>query len=320
MVYRCRNEKGWPIAEIRGAVEELTGYTAAELEDGGFEERLVHPDDQEAVWREVQAALADGEPFELTYRILTKDGTTRWVWERGQRVAREHRDEDVLEGFITDITERKADERELERQIERLERFASVVSHDLRNPLNVAHGRIELEREANASEHLDAAQEAVERGLDLVHDLLALAREGEQVQEAGPVALSGALERCWQNVETDDATLAVETERTIRADPTRVEQLLENLLRNAVRHGGSDVTVTLGDLPDGFYIEDDGPGIAEPAREKIFQMGYSTDDEGTGFGLNIVREIVAAHGWEIAATDSATGGARFEITGVQDAR
>lgn len=84
--------------------------------------------------------------------------------------------------------------------------------------------------------------------------------------ETEPVELADLVEACWQTVETASAGLVVETETTIQADPSRLQQLFENLLRNAVEHGGEDVTITIGDLPDGFYVEDDGQGIPEDER------------------------------------------------------
>jgi signal transduction histidine kinase len=74
--------------------------------------------------------------------------------------------------------------------------------------------------------------------------------------------------------------------------------------------------VTVGDLDGGFYVEDDGPGVPEDDRESVFTAGYSTADDGTGFGLSIVKQVTDAHGWSIALTESGAGGARFEITGV----
>jgi len=95
-----------------------------------------------------------------------------------------------------------------------------------------------------------------------------------------------------------------------------MQQLLENLLRNAVEHGGDTVTITVGGLNDGFYFEDDGPGIPENERNNVFETGYSTAKGGTGFGLSIVKQIATAHGWEICVTEGSEGGARFEIRGV----
>ena len=218
-----------------------------------------------------------------------------------------------------DITELRAlqrRERELERQNERLDRFVGVVSHDLRNPLYTAQGRLELARGECDSEHLAGAADAVDRGVALIEDLLALARHGEPVGEVEPVSLPGTVDDCWRTVETGDARLVARTGRTVRADPGALKQLLENLFRNAVEHGDEAVTVTVGDLDGGFYVADDGPGIPEGEREQVFEAGYSTADGGPGLGLSIVHEIVEAHGWNVRIAESETGGTRFELTGV----
>lgn len=134
--------------------------------------------------------------------------------------------------------------------------------------------------------------------------------------ELEDVWLSDLIARYWQNVDTAEATLHIDTTQTIRADSPRLQQLFENLIRNAVEHGGADVAVRIGDLPDGFFIEDDGSGIPEETRTRVFEAGYTTADEGTGYGLQIVNEIAVAHGWEISVTESDDGGTRFEITDI----
>jgi PAS domain S-box-containing protein len=215
------------------------------------------------------------------------------------------------------VTDQVEDRRALERQNERLDEFASIVSHDLRSPLNVAEGHVELARQASEGGHLDAAADAIDRSLELIDELRLLTQEGKPLNSTEAVSLSETLETCWQHVETEQATLDVETDRVIRADRNRFRQLLENLFANAVTHGGADVTVRVGALDDGFYVEDDGPGIPESERDDVFAAGYSTADAGTGFGLRIVDEIVTAHGWRIELTEGSDGGARFEITGVE---
>jgi PAS domain S-box-containing protein len=223
-------------------------------------------------------------------------------------------------GVAMDVTERRRRERELQRQNERLEEFAGVVSHDLQNPLNVAAGRVELAREECDCDHLADAARALDRMDELVTDLLRLAREGTRVDDIESVALPGLIEECWGTVEAPGATLDVETALTIRADPRRLRHLLSNLLRNAVEHGATagGVTVTVGTLDDGtgFYVADDGPGIPDDERERVFESGYSTETDGTGFGLAIAEEAAEAHGWSIDATESAAGGARFDVSGV----
>ena len=219
-------------------------------------------------------------------------------------------------GVLRDITEHKEYERELEAQNERLEEFSTIVSHDLRNPLNVAEGRLELANEECDSDHLDPIGRALGRMDTLITDLLALAREGKSTTDITSIKASMLAEDCWRNVDTRDASIVTDIERTIRADEGRLSQVFENLIRNAVEHGGDGVTVRVGELDDGFYIEDDGPGIPVGEHEDVFDAGYSTSGEGTGFGLSIVKQVVDTHGWEIYLTEGSDGGARFEITGV----
>jgi signal transduction histidine kinase len=155
----------------------------------------------------------------------------------------------------------------------------------------------------------------------LIDDLLTLARQGETVTDFDSIDLAALVENCWGTVETTNASLVVEidSETSIQGDASRLKQVFENLMRNAVEHGGPDVTVTVGELDDGFYVADDGPGIPEEDRSQIFDAGYSTANAGTGFGLSIVDQIVGAHGWSIQVSESEAGGVRFEITGVSGA-
>jgi len=213
---------------------------------------------------------------------------------------------------------------ELERKNERLEEFTSIVSHDLRNPLNVALGRVEYLQNREGGEHLETAERALERMAAIIDETLALARQGERVDSREPVALGEMVEQCWQNVETADATLQNGfddgTGPTVQADKERLAHVFENLFANAIEHGGPDVTIQIGCLNgDRIYVEDDGPGIPEDERENVFDIGYTTSEDGTGFGLPLVEDIVEAHDWSVTITDSRMGGTRFEITGLDRA-
>ncbi|AEN07772.1 PAS/PAC sensor signal transduction histidine kinase (plasmid) [halophilic archaeon DL31] len=294
---------------------KMLGYSRDELLELNFEDLIADesPYTSERAEEYIRKAATEG-PQTFEWRDKTKSGETIPV--------EVHLRQTTLDGqqrilaVVRDITDRKERERELKRKNERLEEFASVVSHDLRNPLTVAQGRLDLAREECDSDHLTVVARAHDRMETLIEDLLALAREGETTMELEDVALADVTARCWQNVETADATLYIDTTHTIRADHARLQQLLENLIRNAVEHGGTDVTVKIGALADGFYIEDNGPGIPEETRARVFEAGYTTADGGTGYGLQIVNEIAVAHGWEIDVTEANDGGARFEITGV----
>jgi PAS domain S-box-containing protein len=295
-------------------VSEMTGYSAEELQDTPMSE-FIAPEDRELVYHRYQERVAGNDP-PSTYEIgvVPKDGETIPVEITASRV--EYAGEPATVSIVRDIADRKQRERELERQNERLDEFASVISHDLRNPLNVAELRLELAHEECDSEHLAAVERSHERMQRLIDDLLTLAREGDTPAEVTALDLVDVAERAWQNVQTGEATLVTETDQLVQADRGRLVQLLENLFRNAVEHAGTAVTVTVGGLDDGFYVEDDGSGIDPAERDQVFESGYSTSQDGTGFGLSIVEEIADAHDWTIAITEGSDGGARFEIEDV----
>ena len=207
----------------------------------------------------------------------------------------------------------------IQSQRDQLEEFTRIVSHDIRNPLGVVGGYLELAEETGDPEHFERCREAVQRMEALVDDLLFLTREGQTIGGRESIALDDLVRECWSFVDAADATLRVETDRDIHGDWSRLQQVFENLFRNAVEHGGDGVTVTVGGLDDGtgIYVADDGEGIPESEREEVFDDGYTTAESGTGLGMTIIRQVVSAHGWTIEAVESAEGGARFEIRGME---
>ncbi len=205
---------------------------------------------------------------------------------------------------------------ELRDRNERLEQFASTLRHELRNPLNVLDGYLDRARDQNADEAFDVCQEATDQMKQLLEDTL-LIIEGDDVDtDPEPVDLSAVCDGSWDVVSARSADLEIDASKQILADEVRLKQLLENLFRNAVEHAGPNVTVTVGDTGDGFYVEDDGPGIPEDERESVFEEGYSGSSAGTGIGLAVVRAVADGHGWCVRITESGEGGARFEIADV----
>ncbi|MFW5917133.1 MAG: histidine kinase N-terminal 7TM domain-containing protein [Halorubrum sp.] len=217
--------------------------------------------------------------------------------------------------LLRNVTELERKRRELERQNERLDAFASVVSHDLRNPLSVIDGYVGLARETGDPEHLDVIENTTARMNDFLEDLLRLSQRGETVTEPRALSLSELVAQVAREIDDEDLSVTATRDVTVTADRRRLAQVLDNLFRNARDHADGAVSVTVGPLSDGFYVEDDGPGLPESDRETVFDLGFTTRRDGTGLGLAIVRDIVEAHGWSIAATEGSAGGARFEVTG-----
>lgn len=293
---------------------ELTGYTDEEIGSMNALE-FFEGEHRESIRSAIQDILETG--LNVTEAaITTKDGQ-RIVHEfRGVRMTDDAGNPTGIIGIARDITARKEREADLRAERDRLDAFASIISHDLRNPLTVAGGRLKLAQAECDSDHLDDVANAIDRTQTLINDVLRLARSGDTVESMEPVSLPALAEECWGVIPAKEATLTVETSQTVSADQGGLRQLLENLLANAVEHGGEDVTVRIGALSDGFYIADDGVGIPDGEQDKILEPGYSLTEETTGFGLGIVKQLVDAHGWEIRITDSDDDGTRVEITEV----
>jgi signal transduction histidine kinase len=231
--------------------------------------------------------------------------------------------------LLQDVSERVRRERDLEEQIEKLDQFASIVSHDLRNPINVARGYIQQTQATGDIDNLDKSLEAVDRMDAIIEDVLALTRGGEEVTEPRPVSLPSLARETWGVLDTGAADLEVVDDTMIVADPDRLRRLFENLFRNSIEHGveptaddesfAADHTVTVGVHEEGgsdvtVYVADNGVGVPPDRRDQAFEDGYTTG--GTGLGLTIVEQIAGAHGWEVELTESPEGGASFELCGV----
>ena len=297
------------------AIARLCGFEQDEVVGASCTE-VFHPDDHDRVYEAFKNVVASEEFIieAVEYRHLTADGSYVWV----ESVASSDPTPDGYYVINTrDISEKKAQQKELESANERLESFARVVSHDLKNPLAVAQGYLEMAETESPNDNHATIGTALDRMETLIESLLqsAFSEKTDVVLEA--VDLAELAETCWTNIVHDGATLDSTVDQPIRADVLGLTQLLENLFRNAVEHGRADAAIVVGPLDGGFYIEDDGTGIPKDAREHVFESGFSGDSEGTGLGLAIVQDVADVHGWTIQVTDSATGGARFEVTDVE---
>lgn len=209
-----------------------------------------------------------------------------------------------------------------------VDRLASVISHDLRNPLDVAAAHLQAARETGDPEHFEQLAAAHDRMERIIQDVLTLARGEDAVTSVAGIDLGAVAADAWATVDTETASLSVADDLpTLAADRDRLQRLFENLFRNSVEHGSTStrsqstddtnetLTVTVGRDGNGFFVADDGAGIPVADREQVFESGYVRDDSGhtTGLGLTIVEEIAEAHEWEISLTDSDAGGARFEF-------
>ncbi|WP_223174398.1 ATP-binding protein [Halorubrum xinjiangense] len=211
------------------------------------------------------------------------------------------------------ITDRKLAEMQSNARAEQLHSLFEVLTHDIRNPLNVIDGYTEmLAADLGDVDELNKIRRAAQRITEIMEATLEFTKT-DALTEVESLELKEIAREGWKSVATTDATLSVISSKQILGDRRLLLQLFENLFRNAIEHAGNDCTVTVGPLGTGFYIEDNGSGIPQNIREKVTGADFSTRGTG-GLGLPIVQSIVTAHGGNLLITESFEEGARFEIT------
>ncbi|WP_199712283.1 MULTISPECIES: GAF domain-containing sensor histidine kinase [unclassified Halorubrum] len=228
----------------------------------------------------------------------------------------------VLAEWVGSELERQKHYAELREQNERLDEFAGIVAHDLRNPLSGAIGFTELAQEhvsGQAAEFLDRVRGALDRMESMIAECLMLAKEGTDVGERTRVDLDEVVREAWDTVRTRNATLSVDvaSDAAILADEMRLRRLFENLFRNCVEHGGPDVAVTVTGDDEGFAVADDGPGLPEDV-ERALTAADAENIKSFGLGLLVVQRVVSGHGWDLAV-DSGPDGTRFAVRDVNAA-
>ena len=270
----------------------------------------------DANFEALTAVLHDGGSFDLDLRERPRTATDGPTGERPRhcRVHVVEAEGTAADGYLL-FTDRSTGRSSATNWI------ASVISHDLRNPLDVADARLQAARETGEAEHFEHLERAHDRMERIIEDVLTLARGDSVVTASETVTLEAVVQDAWGTVDTAGATLAVVDDLpTIEADADRLQRLFENLFRNSVEHGRTDasgsIAVQIGTTADGFYVADTGQGVPEDQRDSVFEPGYTRTNAGTGFGLTIVDRIARAHGWTASLTASADGGARFEFAGI----
>ncbi len=352
--YRCKNDHDRTMILVSEGIYELTGFRPADLVANAkvAYAKLIHPKDKEMVWNEIQNGVFERKPFQITYRILAADGKERWVWEQGLAVYSSDGEFKGLEGFITDITQRKRIEEERAlveeqlRQVQKMEavgRLAGGVAHDFNNILTVITGYCDmLLRRTDSSDPLhknvDEISKAASRASALTRQLLAFSRK--QVLQPKVLELNGVvvgMQKMLCRLIGEDVELRtsfMEGLGSVKADPGQVEQVIMNLAvnaRDAMPQGGvltietANVVLTAADLADKRDIEpgnfvmlsvsDTGVGMTDAVKAHLFEPFFTTKGpgKGTGLGLATCYGIIRQSGGHINVSSEPDRGTTFRI-------
>lgn len=325
-VYRCACDSKWTMEYMSDAIESITGYPASDYIGNRVRSfaDVIHPDDRDHVDQVVRTGVNASQPYSIDYRIVHRDGSIRWVYEKGQGVFGDDGSLLWLDGVIFDITPQKRAQQELARRTIELarsnadlEEFAYAASHDLRAPLRAIANLSEWleddlgpKLDADNKHNLQLLRSRVQRMQRLVDDLLTYSRATRLPHPAQSVGVSKLLDDVVFMLNppdgfTIDYAKDLPTIHTARAP---LEQVLSNLIGNAIKHhdrAAGRVQVTLRDLGEQweFSVRDDGPGIEPEFHERIFKMFHtlqSRDElEGSGMGLALVKKLVEQWGGRV---------------------
>ncbi|MFC7196737.1 ATP-binding protein [Halosimplex aquaticum] len=293
------------MADVHGAPDPVDsiGKTDWELYSWDDESKVEALGDDRLV-------IDEGEPIREREERHGPPDAARWLkttkvpWRDGDEVR-------GLVGITQDVSDEKRTIRDLRARNRRLDDFATFVARDLRNPLHVAMAYHEFAREGEEGA-AETVADALERMEEQIESLSELATSGETAPApVGGVEFPTFLQVAWDEVATARATLEIEmpAETRLYTNRLQLKPLFERLFENSVEHAGPDVTVRVGLTGDGFFVEDDGPGIPEEEREAVLEDGFTSTPTGAGTGLAIVSEIADTHGWDFRIREPGDGGA-----------
>ncbi len=346
MVYRCRHDRERTMELVTQGARALTGYEPQVFLAGGPVRyaSLIHPDDRETVWAAVQEAVAERRPFRITYRLATRDGEERWVWEQGAAVFAPDGRLVALEGLVLDVTDRKrlGERMRQAQKLEAIGQLAGGVAHDFNNLLTAILGYGELLLESLPEDDprradVLAIREAGQSAAALTQQLLAFSRR--QILAPRILDLNEVVSRVKSMLDRvigEDVRLVARLEPglpRIRADAGQLEQILMDLAvnaRDAMPTGGTLTIETRSAVIDAataervgappgagvqLTVRDTGTGMDDHTRSHIFEPFFSTKAQGrgTGLGLATVYGIVQQSGGAIWVDSEEGQGATFTI-------
>ena len=318
MAYRCRYDQDWTMDFISDGCRKVTGYTPEELTGNNLlsYHDLIHPEDRKSVADDIRRGVEGRDQFHTEYRVIAKDGTVRWLWERGCPVYSETGEMVGLEGFITEVTQRKRAQENERLANWKLTLLGDLTRHDVLNRVTMLSGYLQL-IENNAQD--EKVRKYVEKAM------LAARSIGEQMEFIKEYQGLGVGEPVWFDLKhlltlarskMDFGAIKVSDDvggLSIYSDPM-IEKVFPNLFENSVKHGKTvsriEVSFLKGEDMVEIYFKDDGQGIPSDMKQRMFDRNYM---HRLGHGMNFILEVLRITGMEIDEIGGPGEGALFRI-------
>lgn len=191
------------------------------------------------------------------------------------------------------------------------------MSHDIRNPLTVINGYIDIIDKKYQTKYTDECQKAIDRIDKLVDDMIVLTSAKDDMKIEN-IDVKKSTKDVWKNIDQNDINIQYRQSANLMANETQFKQIIKCLIENTIEHTSGDVTfyVDVNKSTNEIIFGDDGCGIDEKHIQNVFDGGYSTNPNGNGLGLKIVDEIVQEHGWNITIGSNHDDGTEFRISNV----
>lgn len=317
VVFKWRNEEGWPVEYVTKNVKDVLGYNANEFLNGMLPyAKIIHPEDLERVAGEVELNSEGAvENFRHEpYQVIREDGSIIWVADYATILRNEAGEITHYLGYILDITENIKAEKQLKAINRELDDFTHIVSHDLKSPVNLIVGYIETLK-SNPDRSEDIFKRIVkisENMIELIDNLLSLSRAGRAIGSRKKVNLEDKIRTIFMSNKPENVPselIFLNEPPEVMADPMSMGQVFLNLIQNSFQCRDTNkeklILKISGERDERLAVikyQDNGTGIPAEAEEMIFNPGISLrKNKGTGLGLPIVRKIINAHGGKILA-------------------
>ncbi|WMJ72640.1 ATP-binding protein [Cytophagaceae bacterium ABcell3] len=340
MVFRSLFDKCRTMIYLSEGCHALTGYppSAVAYNNKVCFTDLIHVSDKKETVEAVTKAINCKSSYEVEYKATTADGILKWFWEQGKPVFNKGGELIFIEGLITDITERKIyeeklreNEKILKQTNSELNTFIYKASHDLKGPLASIEGLTMIGKDEvqdqTSLKYLDMINQRCMKLSDTVHLLINVAKIRQSLPIKESIKLNAFIHEAWLEAlrsvpEAEDIqfSCSVQNINTFNTDKTFLHIIFSNLLENAVRYRRklarpSKVSVVVKKYGNGIkvHVEDNGTGIKEKQKKRIFNMFFRGTElsQGSGLGLYLVKYTINKLGGRIHCTSKHGYGTRF---------